>query len=287
MAYRESRISDLAPTAGGAGRYGPAFAESAVGQSQTCHACLARAKGFCGGLDDRALEQLAFRSTRRTLAQHEALIPGDLAVLTGGFLRAVNHGPDGKRRIVGLTLPGEAIVRDETAEDVTIEAATPVTLCHLQPASVRAALERSHRFRQTLYVQVRAKRDRALRLACAIGARSPEQRIAALLASCTGIMPWQPLPDGGGILTMEFERQDIAALLATTAETVCRALHRMDAAGVIRIRGTRRFEIGDLGRLRREGLLPELDAALAPEAAGAGQAPQSAITVTAAQRDLL
>ena len=49
---------------------------------------------------------------------------------------------------------------------------------------------------------------------------------------------------------MEFERQEIAALLRTSAETVCRVLHRLQDRAILRLRDALTYEIHDMDRLR-------------------------------------
>ena len=66
-------------------------------------------------------------------------------------------------------------------------------------------------------------------------------------------MPYTPLPEGGGLLTVELPRADIADLLGITVETISRVTRRLEAEGIIRIRTAQSFEIPDLGRLVRIG----------------------------------
>ncbi|MFN4129684.1 MAG: Crp/Fnr family transcriptional regulator [Paracoccaceae bacterium] len=183
-----------------------------------------------------------------------------------------------------MTMSGECFVPGELSENITAVAATPAVVCLVRAGKYHDFLQRSHDFRKQIYLQTRAKRDRARHLAFTIGNLGPEQRISAFYASCTGCMPWQPLPDGGGILSMEYERQDIAALLSTTVETVCRVLRRLDTAGVIRLRDSRHIEIRDLGKLlAHAGLaIPQVGEGLCPCAAKYHMHPSAMIAINAA-----
>lgn len=230
-----------------------ASATQAAHQGEVCAACPARSRGFCSSHDDETLAHFALGSARVALSRGETLETNDFAIMAEGVLNAVHYGQDGKHRIVGITMLGEAMMPGELSENVIAVAATPVVVCRIRSARYQEALNRSQDFRRHIYLQARAKRDRARHLAFAIGHLSPEQRISAFFASCTGFMPWQPLPDGGGILTMEYERQDIAALLSTTVETVCRVLRRLEGSGVIRMRDPRRIEIRNLADLQVHG----------------------------------
>jgi CRP/FNR family transcriptional regulator len=257
----------------------PAQARSREAQARICAACPSRAAGFCSRLDDATLADLADRSTRVVMAAEALLQSPDLVVVTGGLLRATHDDPDGRRQILGITTRGEAVLPQESSETVRTEAATQATLCRIHAASYRDVFRRSAAFRQLLHDQVQAKRDRALQLAGAIAALRPEQRIIAFLADCSAFMPWQPLPGGeGGVLTMVFERRDIAALLATSAETVSRVLHGLQDRGDIRLLDPRHFEIADVARLRAQGGLASTDrpALFAPPVAGAPPGPAAA-----------
>lgn len=176
--------------------------------------------------------------------------PGDFAILTRGLLRLAQYGAEGRRRILGVTLPGEAVLPEDQRDGLTLEAATEATICLIHPSSRQAAMTVGHDFRDQFLRCVRKKQDRTHKLAVALATLGPNERLLAFLADCTAYMPWEPLPGGGGILTMLLDRQDIAALLGTTVETICRALHGFDDKGLIRILDPRHFAIPDLDRLR-------------------------------------
>lgn len=253
-------------------------------QPKICGDCPARSGGFCSYHGDAALTRFARSSKRVAMSRNETLETNDFVIVTKGVLNAVHYGKDGKQKIVGVTMLGEAIVPGELSENAKAVAATPVVICRIRRASYQEALNHSHDFRKHIYLQARAKRDRARYLAFAIGHLGPEQRIAAFYASCTSCMPWQPMPDGGGILSMEYERQDIAALLATTVETVCRVLHRLEGSGMIRLRDARHIQIRNLAEFRAHGGLaaPQAGEGFAPCTVRFPLVPRPMITVNAA-----
>jgi CRP/FNR family transcriptional regulator len=79
-------------------------------------------------------------------------------------------------------------------------------------------------------------------------------------------MPYQPLPDGTGVLSVSLPRRDIADLLGTTLESISRAAHKLADSGIIEIRDPARFRILDLPRLialgKIEGLFDKLTVGL-------------------------
>lgn len=220
-----------------------------------CPSCPSREDGFCSRFEEGLHSHLLRSASRTTVAQDATLSTHFFHIIRKGIVRFVHHGVDGKRRIVGLSLPGEVLLPDETTPDIGIEAATALELCRISEARYREQLHRFPQFREQVFIATRARRDSTLRLASLVGRLTPEQRICSFLAACTRFMPWQPLPGGGGILTMELGRPDIAALLATTPETVCRMLHSLDSAKVIGLRGPKHFEIASVERLCTYGRL--------------------------------
>lgn len=235
------------------------------GRLDLCASCAAKADCFCSNLDGSA-RRLLEQSSRITLRRDEPVSNGDFAVVKKGIINAVHYCQDGRQKIVGLILPGECIVPGELSDTTKGVAATSVVICRLRAEKYRVLMKSSHDFRKQILLQIRIKRDRAFHLAFAIANLGPTQRIIAFYANCTAYMPWEPLSGGGGVMSMEYERQDIAALLSTTVETVCRVLHKLAATGVIRLVGARRIEIRDVEALRALGglAIPQFGDGLMP-----------------------
>jgi len=90
-------------------------------------------------------------------------------------------------------------------------------------------------------------------LTWSLGALSPEERFCAFLALSTRFMPYQAQPDGSAIVSMQMPRIDIADLLGTTVETICRINRKLAKAGIIEIKDPSHFRIPDLRRLTSLG----------------------------------
>lgn len=179
-------------------------------------------------------------------------------MVRSGLLRLQRHGQDGKRQILSLTLPGEVVGYESNwREGLSIETATPSDLCRCDRRDYDARLQSDPFLRKSFYLQQQDQLDRLRWLTWSIGALRPEERLNAFLALATQFMPWQPLPDGTGVLTILLPRADIADLLATTVETISRFLHRLDEAGVLKINDPSHLHLLDLHELKVRGRIEQ------------------------------
>lgn len=232
-----------------------------------CQSCPVRGHALCRQLSVRTLERLAFLArTHRYRANHcfwdEDSRPGFIGIVHTGYLRIVRYSLDGRRQITALVGPGET-VGEGIHEGVgyALEAATATTLCRFErPAFERLMTEESE-LRRAVYREYADRLEKLRRLAWMLALQSPEERLCTFLSNTHGAMPWQPLPGGGGVLTVEIPRADVADLLGTTKEQISRVTHRLAAAGLIEIRDPRHFLIPDVARLRQAGGLGAIVAA--------------------------
>ena len=220
-----------------------------------CASCPVHLSGFCGGLHADEFHQLSARaSTQFIPADSRLTVNNDraqFAMVVAGFFRVSRHSVDGHRQIIGLICPGEPIEFSQVTKYVEIEAATEAQICRIHPASAAGLLMESHGFRRSVLWARQRMAERMREHAWALGRLNAAERIALFLVDSCGCMPWQPLPSGGGILTMRLSRADIADYLGTTAETLCRVIGALDNIGLIRVRDCRHFEIPDLALLGR------------------------------------
>ncbi|MGY6705610.1 Crp/Fnr family transcriptional regulator [Roseinatronobacter sp.] len=232
--------------------------------SAPCSQCPVRRTGFCGRLKDADHLEMSNRKrliafpANRSLAQSGVL--GPFSILVSGYIRTTHHRADGRRQVVGLTSPGELIEAAQRRENIDLEAATDIRVCQIHPASRSNVLSSSHEFRQAIFKERQIKVEWLRDQVWTIGAQQPAERVAGFLLSCRNFMPWQPLPFGGGVLTMELQRSDIAAFLDTTVETLCRVIRKLHSDGLIRAHDARHLEIPDLSRLAEfAGVTPQMN----------------------------
>jgi CRP/FNR family transcriptional regulator, anaerobic regulatory protein len=171
-----------------------------------------------------------------------------------GILRLQRFSYDGRRQILSLYLPGEIIGYERQLRDgVSIETVTQSGLCKIDQRRFDLLLRRDRALRDDFLRQQQDQLDRLHWLTWSLGALNTEARLSAFLALSSRFMPFEPLPDGTGILTMMLPRTDIADLLATTVESISRITHRLAETGVIAIKDPSHFRIIDLTRLSALG----------------------------------
>lgn len=222
-----------------------------------CSKCPVRRDGFCARLSAPTLKLLSERSIRETIPAGQPL-PSDedsseFGLLVSGYLRRVHYGADGKRQVVSLTTRSQGVSLASAEQVGELEAATNVEICRIRASNYRQALRDCQDFREQILREAQAKLDQLQKQTCLLGALSPERRIAVFLSEAIAFMPWRPLPEGGGILTIELARTDIADYLGTTFESISRITQKFHRIGLIRIHDPYHFEIPDPKALLRFG----------------------------------
>lgn len=174
----------------------------------------------------------------------------DIWLIRSGILRLQRHAYDGRRQILSLFFPGEIVgFEGEFREGVTVETATQSGLCRIDRRWFDRMVEQNDVLRAELFRQKQDHLDRLHWLTWSLGALKPEERLCAFLALSSKFMPYQPLPDGTGILSLYLARKDIADLLGTTVESISRIVHRLADTGIIEIRDPAHFRFLDLPKL--------------------------------------
>lgn len=195
------------------------------------------------------------RYGRNKILWHDDMNAPLHGLLLDGYLRLQRCSYDGRRQILNMTLPGEFLGQEsENPSGYTLETSTEATIWRFDTAVVDRLLAENHSFRQALYRAHSEKLDRLRWLTLAIGILRPSERLCAFLAVAPRFLPYQPLPDGGGILKVTVGRRDIADLLATSVESVCRILKDLERRGVIELRGPSLVRIIDPVAVAAEGL---------------------------------
>lgn len=233
--------------------------ESMAGRGANCAVCPGRHSGLCAELPKDLLARVAEASRIVEYpANHrlwdEDVQPGFTAILWRGYLRMPRYSIEGRRQIVSVICPGEIVGEGvDTRPGYGMEAVTAVTVCRFERGEFRRLADREPELRRALLRQ-HMKRLEVLRwLTWSLGLQTPEERLCAFLARACEMMPYQALPDGSGILSLEVPRADVADLLGTTKETISRLTHRLQQIGLIEIRDPRHFRIFDRELLAKAG----------------------------------
>lgn len=217
-----------------------------------CASCPGREGGVCGVLSEAALARVASCATTVRLPADTCLCDEDVgcksfALVQSGLLRMQSYSLCGRRKITGLAGPGDSLGQAvQGPQTYSIETVAPVQLCRFDRTTFSQLIDEEPELRRALCKQAQTWVEKARRLSWILGALAPAARLRALFLLSRGFMPWPPLPEGGGILTMELPRQDIADLLATTQETVSRSLHQLQKDGLIEIMSAPRFRLIDI-----------------------------------------
>ncbi|MBC7478022.1 MAG: Crp/Fnr family transcriptional regulator [Pseudorhodobacter sp.] len=178
----------------------------------------------------------------------------DVWFVRSGILRLQRYSSDGRRQILSLFLPGEIVgFEGEFREGLSVETVTQSSLCRIDRRKFDMMLNRNDDLRAELYRQKQDQLDRLHWLTWSLGALAPEQRFCAFLTLSTHFMPYQALPDGTAILSVQLPRTDIADLLGTTVETICRITRKLSESGAIEIYTPSQFRIVDLKQLAALG----------------------------------
>jgi CRP-like cAMP-binding protein len=198
------------------------------------------------------------RHRENRAADSEVIVGGapsrDIWFIRSGILRLQRHPHDGRRQILSLFLPGEIVgFEGEFREGVSVETVTQSELCRIDRRAFDTILNRNDELRAELFRQKQDQLDRLHCLTSSLGALGPDERFSAFLALSTRFMPCEQLPDGSAILSMQLPRPDIADLLGTTVETICRINRRLSESGVIEIKDPSHFRILDLKQLTALG----------------------------------
>jgi CRP-like cAMP-binding protein len=203
-------------------------------------------------------------------ARHRINLPANSEVLLGGrperhvwfvrtgILRLQRYAVDGRRQILSLFLPGDIPGYNSPLRDgVSVETAMQSGLCRIDKPRFEMMLGKDRQLLTEICRQQQDQLDRLHWLTWSLGALGPEERLCAFLALSCRFMPYQPPPDGTGVLSMQLSRTDIADLLGTTVESISRIVRRLDDAGIIAIVDPAHFRILDLKALTTMGKIAD------------------------------
>ncbi len=231
------------------------------GEWQRCADCKARNLGLCARVGPMLQGRLCAIAAEKTYVPGQLIWRQDesrkpIGVLIDGHVRVQTFRLDGHRRILELHVPGDILdARMLCDQGCHVEAASDISVCWFDRTRFDQLLEMLPQVRHAVR-EMNEMRIERLRLWTWInGSLNLRERICAFIALATRHMPFSPLPCGGGILTMQLSRADIADHVGTSVESISRVTHCLHEKGLIRIRTPHHFEIPDLPRLVRGACL--------------------------------
>jgi CRP/FNR family transcriptional regulator, anaerobic regulatory protein len=225
-----------------------------------CADCKARDLGLCALVGPDLRHRLGAIAVERSNAPGQRIWQEadhkPFGVLIDGHVRVQVFRLDGHRRILELNVPGDILdarMRCEPGSD--FEAASDIRVCWFDRSRFEQLVEEFPQIRHAVCEMNEMRIERLRLWTWAKGSLNLCERICAFIALATRHMPFAPLPWGGGILTMQVSRADIADHVGTSVESISRMTHRLAEKELIRIRSPRHFEIPDLARLVRAACL--------------------------------
>ena len=206
---------------------------------QPCTDCTIRRLSVCAALDKaelRELEHLSrhihFASCETVFAQEE--MTSSFYNLIEGVMRLYKLLPDGRRQIVGFSLPGDFLGLAASARNtLSADAIGPVAVCRFSKASfARFVEDKPHLLRRINELAIR-ELSQAQDHMVLLGRRSAEEKVATFLIGWRDRLVQLNGPSKTVVLPMS--RQDIADFLGLTIETVSRTFTKLERDRVIGI----------------------------------------------------
>jgi len=229
-----------------------------------CAQCMAREFAVCAALSEEESAELERLATRRTLLPdavlaHSRQPSAHVYSVTQGMLRRVRALSDGRRLVVGFSLPGDFIgLSDAACYRHSIEAVTASQVCEFALKDIRALSHRfpklEHKLLERACMELDTTQDALLMLA----RLSPLERLAGFLlqmgrqlrrrSPCHGAVD-EIAP--GDVIALPMNRHDIADHLGLTVETVSRSFTRLRQMDLIALPDPQWVEIHDSKELTR------------------------------------
>lgn len=219
-----------------------------------CEVCAVRSHCLSAGLGDADLAKF------QQAAQIRIVRPGELLFHAGaefkavylvrsGTVKATAAVTDGSEQIAGFYLPGELLGLDgiESGHHInTAQALETSSICVLPFAALLELARSMDSLQLLLWRYASHEITFRQRLLMSVGRRSAEGRVAEFLLSIS--TRFKRFGYSETRFRLPMSRQDIAAYLGLSVETVCRVLTRFQETGLIR-REQREIELNDLDGL--------------------------------------
>lgn len=224
-----------------------------------CQKCLIHNRTICHAADPVSLKELNRISRVRHCEAGETIVaqgetPSIVGNVVEGVLKITKRLPDGREHIVGLLFPSDFFGR-AFALDIgfSIEAATDATVCIMEQQAFEHVLDCNRDMERDVLHHTFDELDASREWMVLLGCQNTLERVASFFAllvqrsekQCATASPFSKQQ----ILRFPIGRQDIAAFIGTTVETLSRQIHRLSREKIIRILDSKHFEILDPERL--------------------------------------
>lgn len=221
-------------------------------------------RGYCL---PRGLEWLHVGKPKRLMTLPKVVHRGDalyragqslppLYFIKAGSVKIAIPSATGADRVVRFHLAGELVGADGlngSRIESTAVALETSGLCQLPAHQIEALFLRFPEVQQRLIKRLAEQLARAQAMLLIVGRQGAEERLAAFLVDLIGRLQAR----GSWIeeLSLSMTRCDIGSYLGLAVETVSRAFRRLQAKGLVSVRG-RRVGLKDIGALQALARLP-------------------------------
>lgn len=189
----------------------------------------------------------------RAMARGECIYPDERScmrfrIVRTGLVATCATTPDGRRQILCLNVPGDAVcTMSAKGAECWSEALAPTEICELDFSSRSEQLRMDPGFSGTLFQITHDRLERSALHLVTLGRFDGMERVCGFLADMTRRIGRRR--GSGWHLCLSMSREDIADYLGLNADTVTRQLTRIKKAGLARFRSPTECEIPSLERL--------------------------------------
>lgn len=167
--------------------------------------------------------------------------------VTNGLVKIINHSPDGREQIVGLSSPDALLAGlqtlDEEQHQYSAVAATEVSACKLRHRALLTSVKSGSEVAVRLVSAINSQLAHSRALMHVLGHRCAAAKIASFIRLVVPVSQHD-----NKRYTLPFSRGEIADMLGLSEETVCRQMAKLKRRGIIYApRG--RIEIHDWAQL--------------------------------------
>lgn len=186
-------------------------------------------------------KSLVFENAKQQV-YHQGDVANNVYVLVEGIVQVSRVLPDGDRHVVAFHWPGDLFGMEQDGHFTDqAETLTPCIVYQFSADKLHEFLLTSPGLQQKILVHAVQKLREAQRQVIVVGRLDTHRALAAFLLDCTNHTKYFDAQKA--VLTLPMSRADIADYLGTAAESVTRALGRLESEGLIRRVTMRELEL--------------------------------------------
>ena len=208
-------------------------------------------------LDDAGLEEISRLIGHISIRKGETVfLQGDilncLYIINKGSVKAFTHNREGREQILYVLTEGDffgelSLLKEDTFE-FNVMALEDSLLCILSQKDFRTILAESPTVRDQVLVHAFERIKSLEKMVRVLTNKDVDVRLAVLISNLAA--GFGESTDEGTLITLSLSREDMAAYLGLTRETVSRRLSSFQSEGILKLQGNRKVIVRDLDRLK-------------------------------------